>query len=1503
MHKPEVKAFVMALIIAGAMFAQGVAITQPLDGLITSDINQRVTYVFADPGAVDIPSVVLNVDGTDYVVGDPEITWSTVNMHYDVDPEWTEGMHELSITADDTTTAGGGGGGDRAPLPGTPLETMFYVDASGPYMNARTPGMMGETEPITTTDVHQPITIDIMDDIGVINTSTIEVMIDGTIYGEGDVGVTVEEDTLTGAIVFTFDPATAGITWPENYWVDVELLAAEDSPDYGMPNELQDSPENAWGFWVDSDGPESTPEYPIPLFRQVAWIGCSDLELEWHIIDENGIDLTTFEIMINSNTYSWGDYRIVVDTLDTNPYEWDSLGVPTAWYVTEAMFYFTPNPYWYEGVVYTIHPPYVEDIYGNVGTGWYWGPYPWTDWQLMFDNTGPSVSNPFPTPGYVTRDFEQEISFDITDVYGGVDPTTLHMTIASPSMATIEYTFWHPVTYPELTWDGTTFTYDPARAGVTWPQGDTITVTIWEISDSTEFCDANDMEHPPYVWTFYVADGPMVGEVVPGDDEFTACQEQIVSFELLDPDGINPATVMFEIEGMVFDITYETLDIDTHWVGPVMFVDTTIYYPFYESSPGIFNFDPSLLPPGLLEFTDAMEVNCRILTAEDILGNPMWDAPYSWRYWIDFSGPYPGATMPVDGGVTAGPYPTFSMDIHDAVSGIVNPAGVNLQVEGINYNPLIHPGVDWDPFPGGGKVTVHSDIVGVPFAHGATVDVCLTQAFDLPQYICDVWGNPGQDLPYCWSFTVDNNPPMATVVQPMDGEVTACGNLPIIIEVTDDYGVDPTYFQIIVNDVVINWGDPRLTWDGTYLTYTPTTPYPEGTVEWTLARVGDQAGIVDDDSPISGMTFIADYSGPEVTWTMPATGDVISRLPDFIKMGIDDPAGVDIDAMQIDLELFEPGDTLPTTVYNITEATHPGALIFDPLLGELWLDLAAAGIDFGFEPWEVYVTVNGADMPDYMCPDANVMTTYQFDFSVDQGWMVDLEYYEDEYIDTLPPTDMYAFGAYVGGTAEYDDGLDVLLPPPPPTETPISFLTPVEGTPLKEDYQGLDMESWMWSLYTGSQTGCIHWDPADLPALGSFVINGVVDMRGVDTYCFGPGETIEINVTREIITLYSGWNLISIPVLPDDPAIPAVLPMVDPLDVWEYGGGVYSHPTVIQPGHAYFVLYTPGPGDPDPLHFTVPGDPLTTYDRTVGEGWATLGSVYDFGGVPVSGVATVPADAIMDDIVYYLDAETGAYVPESLIVAGIGYWALIDPADPFGSADITVDATYRGGGAKADLGITEDPNWTLDMVFEGPISRTITIGGLDVASSGFDRGLDMAIPPALPGASFDVYIQSDVRMVKDIRANGEWTIMVDSDEPVEVSWTGNAPTGMILEGMGLEFELDRDGNALLYPGVYTAKRRVDIPTEYALHGAAPNPFNAACAIAFDIPEDVKVSVEIYDMLGHKVNTVVNADMKAGTHRVVWDGTDEAGGQLSSGMYLYRMTAGSFSATGRMVYLR
>ncbi|RKZ31506.1 hypothetical protein DRQ36_01895 [bacterium] len=158
-------------------------------------------------------------------------------------------------------------------------------------------------------------------------------------------------------------------------------------------------------------------------------------------------------------------------------------------------------------------------------------------------------------------------------------------------------------------------------------------------------------------------------------------------------------------------------------------------------------------------------------------------------------------------------------------------------------------------------------------------------------------------------------------------------------------------------------------------------------------------------------------------------------------------------------------------------------------------------------------------------------------------------------------------------------------------------------------------------------------------------------------------------------------------------------------------------------------------------------------------------------------------------------------------------------------------------------------------------------------------------------------------MAKDIRAGDGWTIVVNAQNAVEIHWTGDAPEGLVLTGNGYEIELTGEGVAVIDPGTYIAKRRVDVPTEFALHGAVPNPFNAVCAIGFDIPARTKVEIEVFDMLGRKVNTLTSAEFEAGAHRVIWDGTSDNGRDVSSGVYLYRMTAGDFEANGRMVLLR
>jgi hypothetical protein len=91
---------------------------------------------------------------------------------------------------------------------------------------------------------------------------------------------------------------------------------------------------------------------------------------------------------------------------------------------------------------------------------------------------------------------------------------------------------------------------------------------------------------------------------------------------------------------------------------------------------------------------------------------------------------------------------------------------------------------------------------------------------------------------------------------------------------------------------------------------------------------------------------------------------------------------------------------------------------------------------------------------------------------------------------------------------------------------------------------------------------------------------------------------------------------------------------------------------------------------------------------------------------------------------------------------------------------------------------------------------------------------------------------------------------------------------------------------------------------FALGQNAPNPFNPATTIAFTVPEGGgNVTLRIYDVSGRLVRTLVDGFEAAGTREVSWDGRDDQGQQLASGVYHYQLTAPSHSERKRMVLLK
>ncbi|MGH7495616.1 MAG: FlgD immunoglobulin-like domain containing protein [bacterium] len=104
--------------------------------------------------------------------------------------------------------------------------------------------------------------------------------------------------------------------------------------------------------------------------------------------------------------------------------------------------------------------------------------------------------------------------------------------------------------------------------------------------------------------------------------------------------------------------------------------------------------------------------------------------------------------------------------------------------------------------------------------------------------------------------------------------------------------------------------------------------------------------------------------------------------------------------------------------------------------------------------------------------------------------------------------------------------------------------------------------------------------------------------------------------------------------------------------------------------------------------------------------------------------------------------------------------------------------------------------------------------------------------------------------------------------------------------------------------VFTAvAEKQEIPLQYQLLQNYPNPFNPQTEIRFDLPKPEHVVLKVFDVAGHEVRTVIAKRYAAGKHRVLWDGKDNNGNWVASGVYFYQIRAGNFSQVRKMTLLR
>jgi len=1470
----------LILLVGGLLFAQGgVRVSAPLDGTTTSNSVQPVTYFFDRPTSVDPTSLVLSINGTHYDIGDVEIFWSTGTpgglVFTPRAAEFTDGEVVACTLLTANTFAG-------TSVAGIPLASSFTVDLSAPYMVDYTPD-----DGSVVADPLTPIVVYLNDLHGAIDEYSVRVDVNGTIFELGDLGVTWVDDfpyvfptgdtLLVGA--FTIDPTTGGFAWDRYGFVNVHLYGVTDIVNYGTANLLSYYDDtNRFRFMVDDVGPVVTAVQPLIGYpyhpTHYIYTSCSDLQVTFNITDPAGIDISSFVARIRGAIVRSTDPKIDFNILDADTiYTIDILtGDTTAVryidYTVQVVY--TPSPQYRDGELIQIELLAVNDIYGN--------PLESIDfpspWLIFVDRTGPTVTGHFPEDGITTTNVELPVGFTVTEPIGIIDQNSVHMIIETSSGYRRDFNGIDGIVRPFFSFDGTTFTYNPADdPAFAWTPGDTVFVTAYNVSDLSDFCPGNEMLNDPITWHFYVANGPYPVALYPLDHEYSSCQNQPVAFTFINPGAVNPATVRFSFDGDVYSTTTEVIsEIIPRWlhVGSdsiLIEIDTVKVRPLVNHD-GMFIFTP---PSFLYPFVDAQEVEVGIVAASDTLGNPMWDAPVYWSFIFDFSAPYIASFDPAAGSYAGGPVPPITINFGDDVSGLIDLQHTVVTINGTYFMADMFDPADYDPSTR--TLVIDPSLVGLSFIHNQVVRVCVTHLYDAPQNGCTTFANRAAGLPFCWTFTVDNNAPEVSVIEPLVDTYTSCPRQNIVFKVLDNLGINYSDVIIQVQGVTYTISSPELYWSNdTTLVFAPSRDWRNGeVVTYSILNLGDINGNYIETYPTAfGGSFIVDRTAPVVTGTFPADGEEVVYMIDNIATTVEDVSGINWEATVLNL-------TVGATPYTFTWADG----FFTVTGNTINFDVVAAGINVAAGGEPVTVAYQFFDDPEYFCPSVNTLN-YEFGFNLTPGWKVHL---------VINDVDTIVFGAVLGADNDLDV-FDLQAAPPLPDFYPATFLLD-GGTRLVEDMKDIETGEYRWAIWTGSEDICISWDPTELPPFGSFIINGVQDMRNTTstTFCAGSGETVFINHDIEFLTIYRGWNLVSSPVDPIDPSPEAVFPMAAAVWEWDALHRRYITPTEIIPGFGYFVLYIPGAGDPDVLSYVIPGTPVYEYHlNTLRDGWNAIGSVYNFGGVDITDPEDLP-DISVSTPVYSYNTSSRIYDASDRVYPGLGYWSFVNLPEGFTLAELWV-RSWKSTGMAPESNIL----WNTNLNINGQL---VTVGEAEGSISYINR----LVPPSSPdGETVNAYIDGDVKKTVEYKASGdaEWTLVVNSASNVNFVSSNLNGYEVTLDDVNLE----GNGNISLNPGSYTIRaKEVVKPVSYALHQNSPNPFNSATKISFDIPEESNVVLNVYDVLGKNIATIADGNYSAGTHSVTWDGKDSNGKVVSTGVYFYSINAGTFSSKGKMIYAK
>jgi hypothetical protein len=134
----------------------------------------------------------------------------------------------------------------------------------------------------------------------------------------------------------------------------------------------------------------------------------------------------------------------------------------------------------------------------------------------------------------------------------------------------------------------------------------------------------------------------------------------------------------------------------------------------------------------------------------------------------------------------------------------------------------------------------------------------------------------------------------------------------------------------------------------------------------------------------------------------------------------------------------------------------------------------------------------------------------------------------------------------------------------------------------------------------------------------------------------------------------------------------------------------------------------------------------------------------------------------------------------------------------------------------------------------------------------------------------------------------------EENDGIQYEWNNIYHPGAATIANGRAIKITTNGENLVGINDHSA----DLPAEFKLLPNVPNPFNASTTLSYDLKTTSKVTLEVFDILGRQIAVLVDKVQPAGHHRIIWEA-----GDVSSGMYFYRLKAGDFTQTNKMLLLK